>query len=60
MGKDHRPRAERLRQRAVGLELQDRIELRIQATVRAAALADPDRRAVLVDADGARGSGAVA
>src|SRR6185503_17387248 len=50
---DHHPRAEALDQRAAAVELQDRIQRRAETGVRAAALTDPDRLAVLVDVDGA-------
>ena len=53
-GKIISPRAEALHQLAGCVELQDRIERRAEAGVRAAALADPDRLAVAVDVDGAR------
>src|SRR5437660_3395983 len=40
----------------VGVELENRVERRAHATVRATPLGDPDARAILVDVDGARRS----
>ena len=51
---DHRPGAEAGEQLAGRVELEDRISVESEAGVGAAALADPDRLAVLVDVDGAR------
>ena len=56
MREDDEARTEALHELAGRVELQDRIERGGEARVRAAALADPDAHAVLVDIDRTRGA----
>ena len=56
VGKNDQSRAEALHELAGGVELQDGIEVRVEARVGTATLADPDARAVFVDFDRARRS----